>query len=146
MLVQQQQTMTFLINSFDSLVQSVVNSQWRDNKVSGICSPPTSYVLGSLKHKIHELSRCEDVSSASDFASESSSDSEEDNLESNTPMSLPKKGRKVSETVVSHPNTSKDESVLTNSNMKLLKEMGQEFNEAEALGPKVNETQLWNLG
>ena len=57
-------------------------------------------------------------------------------------MSLPKKGRKVSETVVSHPNTSKDESVLTNSNMKLLKEMGQEFNEAEALGPKVNETQL----
>ena len=30
--------------------------------------------------------------------------------------------------------------MLTNSNMKLLKEMGQEFDKVEALGPKLNET------
>ena len=60
MLVQQQQTMTSLMSRVDSLAQSVVNSQSSENNVSGICSPPTSNVLGCRKHKMHELSSCED--------------------------------------------------------------------------------------
>lgn len=143
MLVQQQQTMTSLISRVDSLAKSVGNSRSSDENVSAICSPPTPNVLGSRKRKIHELSSCEDVSSASDIASDSSSDSENE-CETNRPVSSLKQSRIVSETLplVSHSNTTTDESVLTtcNSNMKLLKEMGQEFDKVEALGPKLNET------
>ena len=86
MLVQQQQTMTSLNSRVDSLAKSVGNSRSSDKNVSAICSPPIPNVLGSRKRKIHELSSCEDVISASDIASESSSDSENE-CETNTPMS-----------------------------------------------------------
>lgn len=86
MLVQQQQTMTSLISRVDSLAKSVGNSRLSDENVSAICSPPTPNVLGSRMHTIHELSSCEDASSASDIASESSSDSENE-CETNRPVS-----------------------------------------------------------
>ena len=90
------------------------------------CTPPTSSTFVSRKRKLHDISSCEDVSTDSDnnSVSDSEIDGNHSQVHDNMPVSLPLETDKV------HVST----------NMKLLQDMGQEFDREEVLGPKVNDT------
>ena len=126
MLVQQQHTMTSLISQVDKLSKHVRQNNTAEETVGVRCTPPTSSTFVSRKRKLHDISSCEDVSTDSDnnSVSDSEIDGNHSQVHDNMPVSLPLETDKV------HVST----------NMKLLQDMGQEFDREEVLGPKVNET------
>ena len=126
MLVQQQHTMTSLISQVDKLSKHVRQNNTAEETVGVRCTPPTSSTFVSRKRKLHDISSCEDVSTDSDnnSVSDSEIDGNHSQVHDNMPVSLPLETDKV------HVST----------NMKLLQDMGQEFDREEVLGPKVNDT------
>ena len=113
MLVQQQHTMTSLMSQVDKLSKHVRQNNMTEETVGVRCTPPTSSTFVSRKRKLHGISSCEDVST--DSENNSVSDSEIDGNQSQVPDNMP---------VLLPLETDK---VHVSTNMKLLQDMGQEF-------------------
>ena len=126
MFVQQQHTMTSLISQVDKLSKHVRQNNTAEETVGVRCTPPTSSTFVSRKRKLHDISSCGDVSTDSEnnSVSDSEIDGNQSQVHDNMPVSLPLETAKV----------------RVSTNMKLLQDMGQEFDREEVLGPKVNDT------
>lgn len=142
LMLQQQQTVNALIGKVDSL--SKIMEQKDKNVVSSEsrCETKVDELSKQMNRKSHSKSRTHEISDSSE---DESSENEHWNIESEEYDSA------GSETVSGKtPTTQTAESSKTESqnssleqvsaNMKLLKEMGQEFEKLEAVSSKVDET------
>lgn len=133
-MLQQQQTVNSLIGKVDSLTKLV---EQKDSAALTTEETPVKLLSNKKQSKVraHTISD----SSEGDITSDSDNcDSDSDSGKSDSSEETNRKSKEQSEQT-SVENKSKDNSKIT-GNMKLLKEMGKEFEKVEAVGEKVNET------
>lgn len=131
LLLQQQQTVNTLINKVDSLSKLVEKRNKKQSAVRESNTPPANI----RKRKYHVLSD-------SDIEDVSSESQGEDNSDSECPSENSGHAAKISRLVdIQKSSSAHNNEVLVSgcSNMKLLQEMGNEFEKLEAVGPKVND-------
>ena len=136
LLVQQQQTVNSLINKVDSLTKLVEKRNKTQPMICGSSTPPVDNECNKRKRTYHVLSDSdiEDISSESQGEDNSDSECLSDNSSQAAKISRVVERQKVSS---DHNNKAV---ISGSSNMKLLQEMGNEFDKLEAVGPKVNDT------
>ena len=118
--------MTSLISQVDKLSKHVRQNNTAEEPVGVRCTPPTSSTFVSRKRKLQDISSCEDVSTDSEnnSVSDSKINGNQSQVHDNMSVSL----------------SFETDKVHISTNMKLIQDMGQEFDSEEVLGPKVNDT------
>lgn len=139
LLLQQQQTVTALMGKVDKLTKIVEKRKKTQALLPISITPPANVGDGGRKRKHHTLSDSdvEDISSESErenVCSESDYDSDHSILPAKSPRLETQQAMTTGQ-----GNDSVSNTINISSNMKLLQEMGNEFDKLEAVGPKVDD-------